>query len=783
MPESTHGLAPGLWLRQRREAAGLTQEELAHHAGLSVRAISNLERDRTRRPHADSLRRIAKSLGLPEAAVTELVASSRAGGLVAAAAPQRAGPDGGLAAAAASAAGAYPARGPVVIPRQLPAAVAPFAGRAAELAILNKWLAEAQPGARQAVGIAAITGMAGVGKTALAVHWAHRVADQFPDGQLYADLRGYDPDGQPTDAAQVVHGFLQALGVAAEQIPAALDGQTALYRSVLTGRRMLVVADNARNAAQVRPLLPGEPGSLLVVTSRSQLTGLVAAEGARLVTLDVLSEADAAGLLAARLGFDRVEAEADAVADLARLCGGLPLALAIVAARAELSGWPLGVFARQLLAAEDRLEALGLDDPAADLRALFSWSCRQLSDECERMFRLLAAHPGPDVSVATTASLAGVSASRAAALLRELASACLATERVPGRYSMHDLLRAYARTHRRVDGRDTGGSVILEHYLRTAMDAARLLDPAHRPAGKPPGPGATRERLFTEHQALAWFDAEYSVLLALIAEAAASGPQDYACQLASTLEPLFTRRSNWQDLALTQRTALDCSVRLGQLDGQARAHLQLGRALARLGQADLARAHVARAVELSAELGDRGTEARAHLVLAAIWQTIEHKSAEAIASSLRALALAEADADPGLTAVACNNLGYDHALHGDAARALAYCRRALDLCQQANVDPVLEGHIYDTLGYASQRLGEHQQAIASYRRATRIFRDNGARYLSAESLSNLGDCQAAAGDADAAIRAWQHALTILDDLGDAGAGLLCDKIGRLRKAM
>ena len=784
MPELSD-VQPGSWLRLQREAAGLTQEELAERAGLSVRAISNLERDRTRRPHPDSLRRIARSLGLAEAAGPDLILRYRAARNNASSLPSApAQGQGHPLVPPGREPGAIPC-GSLVVPRQLPAAVAPFAGRVPELAVLDQWLDGALRNPAQAMVISVIGGMAGVGKTALALQWAHRVADRFPDGQLYADLRGYDPGGQPADAAEQVRGFLPALGVAPEQIPASVEGQTALYRSALAGRRMLIVADNAWNAAQVRPLLPGTPGCVVVVTSRSRLSGLVAAEGAQVLNLDVLSKADAVAFLSARLEHGRVEAEPEAVAELARLCGRLPLALAIVAAQAELSGWPLAALAKQVADAEDRLEALVLDDPAADVRAVFSWSFGQLSREPARMFRLLAIHPGPDISVPAAASLAEAPVPRAAALLRELAAASLAAERVPGRYALHDLIRAYAAeqatSHHDADTeRRTAATAMLRHYLHAGMAAARALDPAQPPPPEPTGPGVSKEPIADRHQALAWFDAEHTVVLAVIAQAVRDGFDDYACQIAGTLEPFFTQRSNWQDLARTQQTRLDSSDRLGDPSGQARAHLHLGRALARLGQADAARRHLAQAVELSRALGDRPTEARAHLALSHVWSAGQFNPAEALASCLRALELAEAAGDVALMAHACNNLGYDYALHGDADQALAYCRRALDLCHQARTDPALEAHIYDSLGYAYRCLGDQRQAIASYWRAVRTSQAIGAPYLGAESLSNLGDCHAAAGDAAAAAEAWQLALSILDDLNHPYAADVRRKISELR---
>jgi tetratricopeptide (TPR) repeat protein len=576
--------------------------------------------------------------------------------------------------------------------------VSSFAGRAAELAVLDEWLEHAaRGGAERAVAISAVCGMAGVGKTALAVYWAHRVADRFPDGQMYVNLRGYDPGGQPADAGEVVRGFLLSLGVAPERIPASLDGQAALYRSVLADRRMLIVADNARNAAQVRPLLPGAPGNVVLVTSRSNLGGLAAAEGARILGLDVLTEADAAGLLSARLGPDRVAAEPEAVAGLIGLCARLPLALAIVAARAELSCWPLAVLARRLAGAGERLGLLGLGDPPADVRAVFSWSLRQLSGESARMFRLLALHPGPDISVSAAASLAAVPVPQA---------------------------------------------------------QAHLGDSDH---------------------AVAWFHAEHHALLAVIAQAARAGRDDAARRIAWTLEPFFERTSNWQDLAITQQTALDCSSRLDDQAGRARSHLYLGRALARQGHADAARAHLEKAAELSHVLADRSAEARAHLAFSVLWL---HKPdlAESISSSLQALQLAEADADLTLMAHACNNLGYGYAIQHDIDRALEYGGRAVDLCRQVDA-PCLQAHAADSLGYIYGRLGDQPRASASYRRAAALFQETGAPYLSAQSLISLGDCHQAAGDIDAACHAWHESLTILDGLNHPDA---CQLRGKLR---
>jgi len=369
-------------LRRHRLAAGLTQEELGERSGLTARAIADMEGGRTARPYRRSVRALADALALAEPERTLLERASRPVALAASAAPS---PSARL--------GIGEQGGPV--PRQLPAAVGCFTGRHGELAALTSLLAPGPGGWAPTLVIPAIAGTAGVGKTALAVHWAHRVADRFPDGQLYVNLRGFDPSGSPVTPADAVRRFLDAMQVPASQIPPGPEAQQDLYRSLLAGRRMLIVLDNASDAGQVRPLLPGGTGCLVLVTSRSQLTSLIATEGAHPVTLDVLSPAEATELLERRLGPERTAAESGAVTELTRLCARLPLALAIVAARAAVDpGQPLAALVSELRDASGRLDALDAGDPAASMRAVFSWSTRQLSGEAARMFRLLGT-PAP----------------------------------------------------------------------------------------------------------------------------------------------------------------------------------------------------------------------------------------------------------------------------------------------------------------------------------------------------------------------------------------------------
>src|SRR5215469_7699560 len=424
----------------------------------------------------------------------------------------------------APARGVAPATSAVPVPAQLPAAVPAFTGRGAELASLDAiapWAAPMGAARPAAVVISAVSGTAGVGKTALAVHWAHRVAGQFPDGQLYVNLRGFDPGGAALDPGQALHGFLDAFGVPATRIPDDLAGRSGLFRSVLAGKRVLVVLDNARSAEQVRPLLPGSPGCLAIVTSRDQLTGLVATEGASLLVVDLLTAADARDLLARRLGPDRVAAEPEAAERIITACARLPLALTIAAARAATSPrFRLAAIAAELRGASSALDPFDGDDRATDVRAVFSWSYRALTAPAARMFRLLGLHPGPDIAAAAAASLAAIPMAQARPLLAELTRAHLLTEHQPGRYASHDLLRAYAgelaRAHDDQAAQDAAVSRVLDHYLHSTCQASTLMEPFHPIMVSPPQPGVIAGELATAEDAMAWFTSEQATLLAAV---------------------------------------------------------------------------------------------------------------------------------------------------------------------------------------------------------------------------------------------------------------------------
>ena len=663
--------------------------------------------------------------------------------------------------------GPAPGGPPMVGPRQLPAAVAHFAGRTDEFKALTGML-DAPAGRGGTVAISAIGGTAGVGKTALAVHWAHQVAGWFPDGQLYVNLRGFDPSAAPIAPADAVRRFLDALQVPAGQIPASYEAQQDLYRSLLAGQRMLIVLDNARDAGQVRPLLPGGEGCLVLVTSRNQLTSLVATDGAYPVTLDVLSQQDARELLERRLGAERVATEPQAAAELAELCAGLPLALAIAAARAAMNpGHPLGTLAAELRDVTRRLDALDTGDAAASVRAVFSWSYRQLPEPAARMFRLLGVHPGPDITAPAAASLAAMPPDQARRALGQLTRAGLLIEHAPGRFTFHDLLRAYAGELAAVHDSDTARRAAthraLDHYLHTADAAALLLHPHSETLTlAPPLPGVVPETPDGREQAMTWFEAEHRVLLAATAQAAATGFDTHAWQLPRALTTFLAWRGYWHDNAATQQTALAAAQRLGDLAAQARARRALGHASTLLGSYQDAGVHFEQALELYRRLGDRTGQGRAHVGLSEVCERLGRYD-EALAHNMQALDLHRSAGDRTWEAAALNNVGWCHARLGDYRQALAYSEQALALNQELG-DRNGEAYAWDSVGYARHHLGEYLQAVACYRRALTLAREVGDRFNQVEILIRLGDSHDADGQPQAARKAWQQALNILDDL-------------------
>ena len=674
-----------------------------------------------------------------------------------------------------------------VVPRQLPAAMPHFAGRSAELAVLSGLLSTSGAGldTGNTPMIAVISGTAGVGKTALALHWAHQIAHRFPDGQLHVDLRGFAPSGSPAAPADALRGFLTALGIQPGQVPPAVDQQAALYRSLVAGKRLLIVLDNARDAAQVRTLLPGSPGCLVVVTSRSQLAGLVVVEGARPVSLDIMTETDAHELLARRLGAARVAAEPEAAAELLALCARLPLALAIAAARASLRpARSLAALAAELRDARSRLDALDVGDPGQSVRAVFSWSYRGLSDPAARMFRLASVHPGPGLGARAAASLAGAGLAQARLQLRELADAHLLAETVPGRFACHDLLRAYAAEQAEI--RDGPGGCraathrMLDHYRHAAHAATLLLLSVREPLDlESPRPGVVPEIFDGDRSALDWFESEHEVLVMAIGQAASAGFDVHAWQLAWALSGFLNRRGCWPESAATLAFALAAAERFGDTNGQAYLHRELGGTQTQLGCYAEAHTHLDRALTLFRDHGDLTGQARTHGYIGALLVRQGHDH-DALGHVRRALGLFQAAGRLAGQAFALNNLGWIHANLGNYTEAVACCRRALELHAEAG-DCFGEAATWDSLGYAHHRLAQYAPAITCYEQALALLHEIGDvhyRYHMAGTLTHLGDTFQAAGNPRAARNAWQQALAILDELhhqdGDALRAKLCD---------
>jgi DNA-binding SARP family transcriptional activator len=659
---------------------------------------------------------------------------------------------------------------PAPSPAQLPPEPAGFVGRTVEL----DWLRALLPGESPADGqvprsssIALITGTAGVGKTTLAIRFARQAGPLFPDGQLYVNLRGFDPAGAPMRPGTALQWFFDALGVRAVNVPSAIEAQSALLRTLLDGKRMLLLLDNARDADQVRPLLPGSPGCLVLVTSRSQLTGLVV-EGARPLALDVLDAREAAELVASRLGAERALDESAAVAAIVEHAAGLPLALSVTCARAVARpALRLADLAAELADARGRLDALRTGEETTDLRAVFSWSADKLSDQAARMFQLLGLHRGPDISAAAAASLAGVTPAAARTALAELTRASLLTEDAAGRFGCHDLLRAYAAEL----AADTLSAAepdlaiqrLLDHYVRTAYAAAARLYPARGEVRLPLPPDGVVVETFSGpdayEAALAWFSAEYRVLHNVVEQAAAQGYDEYCWKLACEWAPLLKRRGELHELLTVQSMALLAAGRLGDPHALAHVHHELGSVSARLGEYTSAEVHMRQALDLFTDLGDRASVGQARQGLALVFN-LQNRYDEALDHAVEALRLRRSFADSAVIAYSENAVGWILAHLGQPDAALWYCRRALEMHTESG-SRTGTADTLDSIAYAYAQLANYEQSIAHYERAQEMYRLLGDPTGEANSRLHLGDVQLAAGQPDAARDSWEQALAVL----------------------
>jgi DNA-binding SARP family transcriptional activator len=690
-----------------------------------------------------------------------------------------------------------PAAAAIVVPRQLPAGVGHFTGREAELKLLDELLdSPAQSGG--AVVVTAVRGMAGVGKTALAVHWARTVADRFPDGQLYVNLRGFDPDGTPVTAEEAISWFLGALGMPGTAIPAEPEVRAGLYRSVLAGRRVLLLLDNARDAAQIRPLLAGGPGCFALVTSRSTMAGLAAAEGARLIRLDQLDDADATTLLAARLGPERIARELSAVGRLVRQCAGLPLALAIVAGRAvDSPGLPLAALADGLEAESSRLDVLDVDDHLTSIRSVFSWSLRHLTAPAAQMFGLLGVHCGPDISLPAAASLAALPVPATRAALTELAAASLVTEHRPGRYLLHDLLRAYAAEHAAAAcGEESCRAAMVrgfDHYVHTLL-AYSGFHPLKYAAG-PAAPSVTPERLAGDAELTAWLHAEHLVLGLAVEQAGEAGCPEAAWRLFTIFAQSVCRLGHWQEWEHAGQIALAAAQAAGDDNGTGWTHVWLGGICFDIGDVDRARAEVALAIEAFERSGDVHGQAVAHAYLADVLTITERRFgqqfeprgeaqpppwlSDGLAHAEQSLALYQQAGCPDDMIMALCSLVDYHALGGNPELATRYADQATALAQQVTA-PEMRAMTQAMQGCVRQARRELPEAIACFMSALSTLSDSPAwtRYR-AGYLGEIAESYQALGDIQSAREAWTAALDLLTRAGHPMAAQVRSRLAAL----
>ncbi|MFD7451780.1 helix-turn-helix domain-containing protein [Kitasatospora sp. NPDC059827] len=693
----------GTLLCALRRRAGLSQEDLAHAAGVSVRTLSYLEQGRSRGPQRRTVQALAAALGLDPVGARELEEAASSG-------RPRPAP---TTKAPSAAAEPPPAAEPETAlhpsaPDLLPRAPRGFHGRAAELAALTRATAGEAP-------VCLIVGPAGVGKTALVLHWARHDPAGLADGRLYADLRGFSDTGEPS-AVEVLREFLLALGVPGEQVPESEVGAAALFRSLAADRQLLVVLDNARDAGQVRPLLPGGDRCVTVVTSRHRLAGLIVSDSARPVALDVLAPEDAGALLARVLGAGRVDAEPSAVQRLAELCGGLPLALRVVAARlAQRPAWTLAAMADELADETRRLALLDLEDTG--VRAALRLTLRQLPGPVARLFAHLGRHPGIHVDRYAAAALAATDPAAAEAALEHLAAAHLLTETAPGRWGMHDLVRLYARG---LDADPDTLKRVLDHYITTATGAVAAAEPGSEDCFPLPSdyqrPTAVRE-FGDRSAAVAWYATERDNLTQAVAAANAAALHERTWRIVMTMWPLIVWRvrDNWTPLL---ETALAAARADADEHGEARVLNVLGWVLTEEGRTPEALVHLEAATTLAARAGDAFAEANALIVLAMAQASLGGLD-DAARGCERAVELTRESGDQRMERLATQHLARHQADAANWHQALTTATRALALGNQPDTTDIPHILLLIIKGEALLGLGHRTEGITQLDLAAR----------------------------------------------------------------
>ncbi|MDQ7806441.1 tetratricopeptide repeat protein [Amycolatopsis sp. A133] len=661
---------------------------------------------------------------------------------------------------------------PRTVPRQLPGTVRHFVGRQKQLAALTEYFDQAVA-SPEPVAISTVEGMAGIGKSALTIYWARQNTDRFPDGQLYVNLRGFSPTAamQPGEA---LWGFLHALGAPHDTPFLDLDAQAALYRSMLAGRRMLIVLDNARDSDQVRHLLPGSGACYVIITSRQRLIGLVAQAGARPIKMDSLQIDECATLLGALAGTDRVIAEPGAAEGLVELCARMPLALTILGARlADRPDLPLHTLAQRLRDA--RLDTIDSGETDVNISTVFSWSYQALSPAAAALFRLLSLHPGPDFSAAAATSIAAEKADR---MLDELTHVHLLENRPDGRYGFHDLTRLYARHHAHEHpkaDRDAAMLRMLDHYLHTCVAADGQLGSPWEPFTlEPPQPGTRPETIPDAEQAAAWFAAEHATLVTIVEDPA--WPSGHTWRLARSLVTHLDRHGHWRDFVSTQRAGLAAAQQVADTNSQANAHRLLARALSRRNQLDEARDHLSRALELFED--DITGQAHTNYALGYL-DVCAGDTSRALDHTTRALTLARAGGAKVWEAKALNNIGWCLIEAGRHAEALPYSRQALALFRSLRTDPDGLAHTLGCLGSAYLGADDPERALACYLDALHIREKHRNYYTQATTLRHVAAVHRRTGNREAEQAALRQALVILEQLGHTEDPALRAQLERL----
>jgi len=751
-------------LRQLRAEARLTQEELAAAAELSPRAVSDLERGINRTARKETAVLLAGALGLAGPVAELFVAAARGRGPVQEVVAARHGTAAGAFAAAAT--------------RGLPRDVASFTGRQADLDRLVEGLDHLAAG-DGVVGICAIDGMAGVGKTTFAVHAAHRLAGRFPDGQFYLSLHAHTRGQRPVDPADALSSLLLTAGVAAAQIPPGLEARAVRWRDHVAGKKVLLLLDDAASHEQVRPLLPGTGGSLVLVTSRRRLTAL---DDATVISLDTLAPGEAAALLARLAGRPGLPPGDVAVGEITRRCGYLPLAIGLIAS--QLRHHPAQTaesVAASLAAATDRMELMRAEN--LSVAAAFDLSYADLNPGQQRLFRRLGLIPGPTVDAYAVAALDGASLHQARRQLDELYDQHLIAESAPGRYQLHDLLREHARALATTDeqaDRDAAAGRVLDYYLHTTLAAGRHFAPRastyHRPLPGPPP--AQAPELSTLGQSVAWLEAERANLHAAADYAAARGRSRYAIAIPDAMSGFLAAGGHWNQSAALHQAALTAARQAGDQLGEADTLNTLGALQRETGDYPAAAASLAQALALYRDVGDLPSQANT-LGQLGLLRTLTGDYPAATASYQQALVLARSAGARHVQAWTLDGLGLVQQLTGDYPAAAACQQQALALFRDLGD---LHGQAYalNSLGVVQEETGDYPAAAASQQQALRLFRDLGHRLGQAHALNDLGLVQQGTGDYPAAAASHQRALALFSDLGNLlGRAEALNRLGEL----